>query len=236
MQINTKVQAKTIVSALRREIKTLGKGPEQLSHTDCLNLTAKALGFTSWNAWEASLLDAAVEKPAATASKYPLVNNGDFDFVTSGEHGQAFSGFLVRLTGTSEMVFGSNGVDNVWRTEDRTLGSEYDSNGTDIDWDSQRTRKNLAGAEIWEDEDGNEYSGARLVIAPEGCDDPYEDEELPIRPGLIKAFLDYFADEAINAAALQGAYQDAVKVIGYKLTIKETDELRAQVEVLASRT
>lgn len=57
MKITTKIQAKALVSALRRELKDLPQSSEVLSHTSCLELMAKTLGFMNWNAWEATLSD-----------------------------------------------------------------------------------------------------------------------------------------------------------------------------------
>lgn len=230
MQIITKAQAKTVVSALRREIKALGKGPEELSHTDCLTLTAKALGFASWNAWEASLLEAAAEKPAPVESKYPLVNNGDFDFISPDEAGKAFSGDFVPLASTADVVEATAGFTVVTRaSSDGSLTPDFDG-GSDVDWDSQETRLNAQGHGIWLCEDGEEFSEGQVVIAPEECYEPYEDEELPVRPKLIQAFLDYFAEERIDAAALKGKFGKIAEVIGFELTMKEEEELRAKVE------
>lgn len=237
MNITTKAQAKTVVSALRREIKALGKGPEQLSHTDCLNLTAKALGFASWNAWEASLMETAAEKPQPEVSKYPLVNAGDFDFVKHGESGKSFSGLFVPLTMTLEDMSGSCGIETVSRVAGKASPEvEYDNNGTEVDWDSQVTRKNSQGFRIWLDEDGEEFSSAQAVIAPEDCHEPYEDEELPVRPKLIQAFLDYFAEQKIDAVALKGDFEAAVDVIGFQLTMAEEAELLAKVESSSNRS
>lgn len=236
MQITTKVQAKTVVSALRREIKALGKGPEQLSHNDCLTLTAKALGFASWNAWEASLLDAATEKPVAAVSKYPLVNNGDFDFVSPGVHGKAFSGHLAQLVGTDDTVCATALVTSVARDGSEGELDLSHEGSSDVDWDSQKTRKNKQGFDCWLDDSADVYSQSQLVIAPEDCYDPFDDEELAIRPKLIQAFLDYFADSRIDAIALDGIYDTAEEVIGFTLTVNEVAELRAKVEALANNS
>jgi hypothetical protein len=236
MNITTKAQAKTVVSALRREIKALGKGPEQLSHTDCLSLTAKALGFASWNAWEASLMETAAEKPQPEVSKYPLVNNGDFDFVGSDTEGKVFSGSFVPLTMTSEAMRGTCGIGAVTRSsDDGSVDVEYDGNGTAIDYDGQTARKNAQGFAIWLDEGASEFSSAQSVIAPECCDDPEEDEELPVRPKLIQAFLDYFAEHSIDAVALNGKFGRVAKVIGFSLTMNEKAELQARVESSTNR-
>lgn len=236
MQITTKAQAKTVVSALRREIKALGKGPEQLSHTDCLNLTAKALGFASWNAWEASLLEAAIEKPAPAQSKYPLENRGDFDFISTAAEGKAFSGAFVPLTATSDIVRVSAPFNTVTRDgSNGVIRPEFDGSRSNVDWDSQGTRKNAQGHCLWLCESAYEYSEARVVIAPEDCYSPYDDEELPVRPKLIQAYLDYFVEERIDASALNGKFASVAKVIGFKLTLKEKEELLAKVEGSSAR-
>ena len=69
MFINTKDQAKAIVSAFRRELKSSGKLSKPISHNDCLTLVAKAFGFANWNEWEAGL----VEK--STTSRQPQLQD-----------------------------------------------------------------------------------------------------------------------------------------------------------------
>jgi hypothetical protein len=229
MQISTKTHAKTLVSALRREIKALGKGPEALTHNDCLNLTAKALGFGSWNAWEASLTEAAVTPPAPTEAKYPLRNRGDFDFVGHDDMGAAFSGRFISLTATAEVLRGTAGVNGVCRTGAiGMLEIEHDGE-TDIDWNSQKTRKNEQGSHIWLDEHENEYSAAQVFVAPEECHSPFDDEELPVRDKLVEAFMTYFLDEKLDAKAMDGNFSSAEAVLGFSLTQKEITALRQLV-------
>ena len=66
--ITTKAQAKTLVSALRREFKTLPGMTELPSHTACLDLVAKAIGFKKWNDWEATLSDVEIQSVATKGS------------------------------------------------------------------------------------------------------------------------------------------------------------------------
>jgi hypothetical protein len=237
MQITTKAQAKTIVSSLRREVKALGKAPGTLTHNDCLTLMAKALGFPNWNAWEATLADAPAEKIAkagADAPKYPLVNKGDFDFVSRKEDGKPFSGMFNELEGTSEVILGTTGVMSATRgnTDSKEdLLVEYDGTGTDVDWNSQETQKNKAGYMVWLDPDGNTYSGAQVVLTPEDCADPYEDEELPVRPKLIQAFIDYIAENKVAAHKLSGDFSAIAEVLGFALTQKEEEVLAKQLAV-----
>jgi hypothetical protein len=236
MQITTKAHAKTIVSALRREFKTLGKNPESLTHNDCLTLMAKALGFPNWNAWEATLTDEPATKavkPDTAIPKYPLVNTGDFDFISREEDGKPFTGMFVELEGTSERLLGTAAVNtatrgNIHSKEDLEL--EY-GGGTEVHWDSQVVQTNKKGYMLWVTTDGDTVSGAQIVLAPENCGDPYDDEELPIRSKLIQAFMDYAAEQKVSVHKLSGDFSSIENVLGYALTQKEEEELAKQLAV-----
>ena len=231
MQITTKAQAKTIVSSLRREIKALKKDPATVSHNDCLTLMAKALGFSNWNTWEASLTAESVE-PAITApeekSKYPLVNHGDFDFVRLGEDGKAFTGRnLWELDGTAEVILARASVNTVRRTgrgNNHSVHIEYDGE-TDIDWNSQITQQNAEGHLIWLDHNDDKSSGAQIVIAPEDCEDPAYDDSLPVRSKLVQAFLDYLTEQSVDTSRIAMELPDIQEIIGFCLTKKEEAEL-----------
>lgn len=55
MNIQTKKDAKTAASALRRELATLNKSSAEITHSESLTLLAKALGAKNWNTLEAGL-------------------------------------------------------------------------------------------------------------------------------------------------------------------------------------
>lgn len=226
--ITTKAQAKTIVSALRREFKALNKGPQELSHTDCLGLMAKALGFTSWNAWEATLKDAPAAPKAAATPGYPLVNTGQFDFVSPGVDGKPYTGMLSELNGTYERVYGVCPVISMQRSEGSTGKNdpiEY-GGGTTMFWDDQVTLTDKQGFMRWLDSDGDEHCGAQVVLVPEDYHgDVEEGEELPVRDALLAAYLQYLDDRELDGRALQGDYSGIADVLGFALTEREAEEL-----------
>jgi len=243
MQIITKKDAKTAVSALRRELKNLGKGPDQLSHSDCLTILAKALGHTSWNEWEAKLADEAPVAPVAAVlpaepepSRYPLRNtDGRFDFVPKGQAGSPYSSWFERLQGLHEQLFGTAIVDSASRTSGN-LKWVYEGS-TKVDWDSQKPVLH-EGAPIWFTDGGDKVSSGRVILLPEEYYQEsrglFEDEELPMRETMVAEFLEYF--DAHGTAELFACTSDeqretvfgkAEKVLGFWMTRQE------QVEVLS---
>jgi len=233
MKITTTAQAKTAVSSLRREIKALGKAPAALSHNDCLTLMAKAMGYPSWNAWEASLLGAEpkAEAPKPLRPKYPLVNDGSFDFVEQGEDGQAFFGNFTKLDNLEESMLVTAPVNSVSRTSEGTVGVEY-ADDNRIAWDSQEARDGADGFSIWSVEtpggDFKEYSEAQLIIVPDDCDDPCADWDLPVRPKLLEVFNEYFQETGVAGAVTALQVCQAEAVIGFSLTEKEQAEFLKQ--------
>lgn len=241
MQINTKKEAKTAVSALRRELKNLGKAPDQLSHADCLTLLAKALGYASWNAWEAKLTD---DVPAVEAapSRYPLKNDdGRFNFVANGKPGTPYSSWFFPLQGTDELIPGVALIQSAWR-DGSGLKVQY-AGSTNVDWDGQKTvRKN--GEACWVDCDGDIVLQSQVVLLPEGygAEEPstvYEDEAevLPLREALIAEFVEYFgtssaADQlakALTYPARDKVIEAAQNLLGFQLTQREEQEVLRRV-------
>lgn len=246
MKFTTKSEVQSVVGGLRRELKELKKPTDQLSFNDVLNVLAKAMKFGSWNEMEASLMPEpkAREAAALKESKYPLRNDGQFDFVPRGVNGEVFSGQFVKLESTMEKLVGTAGVDSVSRQSgDGKLEIEY-GGSTDVDWDSQKTQKDEKGNVIWMDEYGNESSSPAIVIAPEDCCSPEDDEDLPIRNALVEAFEEYFAETGLlhkcrhndfseqeealgrklsRSKALAILIEDAGRTIGYALTERETE-------------
>lgn len=232
--ITTKPQAKTIVSALRRELKALDKGTASLSHNDCLAVMAKALGFASWNAWEASLAEGGNAAPAVVPvpdrPKYPLVNTGDFDFVAPGEDGEAYTGHFRRLEGTLDSLTAKGYVELASRptadnpdTDGRGIHIQ-DAGGSDMFWDEQApVIRN--GFQVWMCEGGDEHSQAQMILVPEGSGDPLDDEDLPVRLKLIDAFVEYFETNEVDAKAKAGNFSKSERIIGFSLTEKEIEVL-----------
>jgi hypothetical protein len=252
--INTKPQAKTIVSALRRELKALDKGTAALSHNDCLAVMAKALGFPSWNAWEATLAegtDPASKTEAAPATdlpKYPLVNEGQFDFVAPGEDGEAYDGLTFsRLEGTADTMLATAWINSVSRATEEFPADE-DGHGnlhvehageSKMHWDTQEPQER-DGLPIWATESGYEISQARLIIVPASCSEVYDDEDydaerrLPVREKLVEAYIEYFATHEMDEKAKKGRFDKARKVIGFKLTKAEEKALCLRLSVNAA--
>lgn len=238
MNITTKAQAKTITSALRRELKELTKAPGELSHNDCLTIMANALGFPSWNAWESQLVDAPVEKktepaPVVSKMKYPLVHSGEFDFISRFEDGRAFAGNFTPLVGTADRLYATGLVTSVGRIEDGPDGKpqlKIAGDRAELDWDSQATRMRPDGYQVWLDDSAGEYSSGQMILAPEDCGDLYEDEDLEVREPLLKAFLTFFDEyPAWAAVAKKGKYSKIEEIIGFSLTEKEQVVLSARL-------
>lgn len=245
--ITTKPQAKTIVSALRRELKALDKSTQALTHNDCLAVMAKALGFPSWNAWEAALAEgedqSSVTKaaPASDRPKYPLVNEGQFDFVEPGEDGEPFDGLTFnRLEGTSDLIPATACVNFVSRgtpdnpADETGLHIEH-AGESNVGWDEQEV-KEKDGFQLWFVEGGGETPQARLVIAPEGHSDIYNDEDLPVREKLIEAFIEYYSTNGLDAKAKAGNFDTAEMVIGFGLTNREEEVLANKLSGVLTET
>jgi hypothetical protein len=237
--ITTKPQAKTIVCALRRELKALDKGTAALSHNDCLALMAKALGYPNWNAWEASLAEGTDSAPAAVQGtdrpKYPLVNTGDFDFVKPGEEGVPYTGHFALLEGTLDSLTAKGYVNFATRptpdnpvTDDSGIHTEG-AGESKMFWDEQSPVVR-DGFQVWLCEGGDEHSQAQMVLVPEGAD-PQDDEDgdLPVREKLIDAFLEFFAGNEVDSEAKQGDFSNVEGTIGFSLTEKETEVLRERL-------
>jgi hypothetical protein len=234
--ITTKAQAKTAVSALRREIKAMHKGSEDFSYSDCLELMAKALGFPSWNTWQATLAEDQNEKPAAapTKPKYPLTNdNGEFDFIKPGEEGIPLQGDFEPLENTFEVVEAKANVRGARRATSAKNPGIGDSglivqhHGSDIFDDTMET-KTENGRIVWLSDNGDEYSGV-VVLAPQDSPAPEFDESLPVRAKLLEAYLQYFADVGVDDSAREGVFDNAQAVLGIWLTEREGEHLLDQL-------
>lgn len=243
MQIKSKKDAKTAVSALRREIQNLNKAPDALSHSDCLTLMAKALGFKSWNAWEATLVDdvpstAAQETPVTP--RYPLKNDkGQFDFTKPGEEAVPYTSFFQALLGTSESIRGTADIDHAVR-KNGAIVVEY-AGSTDVDWDSQKTLKKNE-EKLWVDESGDDVPESELILLPSGFEECgfdylYEHEELPVREPLVLEFVEYLttasAQEKFSGAKTRKAVlkviDEAENLLGFALTALEVAEVVRRV-------
>lgn len=232
LNIVSKEKAKTLVSAIRREFQALDKGTAALSHNDCLNVLAKAQGFASWNAWEATLKD---EKPSASpvAPKYPLSNNGEFDFIQPGENGLPFKGDFTRLEATLQMVEAKSNVVGARRAVKPNDRGEADSGFNLQYWRSEIYDDTMKaqcknGNLLWMTEEGDQYAGV-VVLAAEDHPHPQYDETLPVRANLIEAYLAYYAEHGIDDSAREGIFEKAEATLGIWLTEREAEHLLDQL-------
>ncbi|VTU42823.1 MULTISPECIES: glyoxalase superfamily protein [unclassified Variovorax] len=242
MYFETKKQAKTTVSALRRELKGFTKPASELSHSECLTILAKALGHKSWNELEAKLPDdsplrAAAAKPVER--KYPLKNTGQFDFVKPGEDGKPVHGSFMELIGACELVPGTCSAASATRRKD---GLDFQGDGeTELSWDEQHTERNAKGETLWLNGDCKIVPESALVLLPEDYEgDPEDDDlpwlededELPVRDVLLAAYRTYFAEEGITLTETRSLpktkalLEKAAAVIGFALTKWEIEALQ----------
>lgn len=240
MTIKTKQEAKALTTALRRELKALEKPTQALTHNDCLAVISKALGFASWNALAATLEDEKARPPQsavieASAPRYPLTNEGQFDFIAEGELGVPFGPGFEILEGTAERVLGTAAVCVVSRGEGDHLDIDY-AGETHVDWDSQESLTDKRDVVCWVDDSWNMYPQTRLVILPdEYHGNPFSDEDLPIRDKLVAAFASYFeeygsaAKEAATPEMREKVLNQAEAVVGFDLTKRERQQIAAHV-------
>ncbi|KWU19138.1 hypothetical protein [Burkholderia cenocepacia] len=222
----SKKEAKTFVSALRRELKKLNKPTGELSHNECLMVAAIAFGHSSWNEWEAKLADVPETTVASAAQPalYPLVNDGRYDFVPAGETGVPCEAInFMRVKGTSDIVLATAPVYSAVRAADGLI-PEYDDD-TEVCWDSQEVQKGADGASLWCPEGGSaDVSETSLVLVP--CDEDNDilpPDEWPVRMALVLAFLDF----AKQQESLRGQTDDetllasVTHTLGFTLTARE---------------
>lgn len=215
-------EAKTAVSTLRRELKKCTKPLSELSHSDCLELLAKALGHKNWQHWEATLMTAPPATSSPTPTKYPLVNTGQFDFVAVGEPGAPYSDMLEELGGIAQLV---NVYAPVFSARRTASGLEHETGGSDteIDWDSTSIRKTPAKENLWCRTDFGTMPEAGVVLVPEDFDGNFK--ELPVRQALVAEYVGYLNSQPYSDLA--GAIRAAVGVIGFGLTPAETKAVMA---------
>ena len=232
LNIVSKEKAKTLVSALRRELQALNKGTAALSHNDCLTVMAKAQGFASWNAWEATLKSEKPE-PVQELPKYPLTNNGEFDFITPGEEGIPLKGDFTSLDGTFELIEAKAYVVSASRAvgmHDKGIGGSglnvqhQGSTTFDDTMETQVQGRNI----MWMPDDGEMYTGP-VILVPKDCGDPQYDETLPVRAKLIEAYLAYYAERGVDDSARGGAFYQAEGMLGIHLTEREAEHLLDQL-------
>jgi len=229
LNIVSKEKAKTLASSIRREFQALNKGTAELSHNDVLTILAKAQGFANWNAWNATLIG---DKPSAAlvalvAPKYPLTNNGEFDFIEPGKTGLPFTGNFTLLEATIENVQAKSkvvGASRAISANDKGVsgsGINVQHWGSDVFDDSFVTQvKN--GNLVWLTEGGDEYAGV-VVFMPENSGQ--YDESLPVRAKLIEAYLEYYSENGVDDSAREGLFEKAEAILGIWLTEREAEHL-----------
>lgn len=227
-----KKEAKSFVSALRRELKKLNKPTSELSHNECLMVAAIALGHSSWNQWEAKLPDApsdATPQPPK-AKKYPLVNDGSFDLVAGGEPGIPCRGIgFEPVKGTSDIVLCTAPVSTAERWAGEIL-PDYDDE-TDVCWDSQEVQKAEDGSSLWCTQSSGDVSERSLVLVPfDQYQDPLPQDEWPVRSALVNAFLEYAKEENAPAKGDDEAFLErATATVGFELSENERAEFLARL-------
>lgn len=181
----------------------------------------RALGFRNWNAWEATLVD---ERQVHRAQlKYPLVNDGRFDFIKPGEKGTPYAWDLSPLARTYERIHAVAAVEDACRTPSGML--EYEHSGeSDIDWDSRTVVDDDTKRHLWASSEWDLYSEARVVLLPAGyVVDPFDDDSLPVREALVDACA--LASKALGS----DDFEALQRKVGFALTRKEAEVLKARI-------
>lgn len=237
--ITTVPQAKTAVSALRRELKALSKSSDAFSHSECLELMAKALGFSSWNAWQATLEAGATPvstdtpEPATSRPKYPLTNNGEYDFIKPGEYGIPLQGDFEPLENTLERVEAKAYVRSACRTID-PMNPGIGGSGLDVEhsgsetFDDTMETETKDGRIVWVSDDGVDYDGV-VILTSLKHPHPQYDEKLPVRAKLLEAYLEYYAEHGVDDSAKEGGFEKAEATLGIWLTEREGEHLLDQL-------
>lgn len=248
MLIKSQKELKLAVTGLRRELKTVF-GTATPSHTQCLELMARALGKSTY----AELLVGLPEElpkavSAATPPRYPLVNlDGCFDLIEKGASGRVVDGRdFSAMDGTVEdILYCVASASCASRDSSGELSPDYEGD-TDVNWDGQETRRNKAGYQLWQSDGGDSVSEARVILVPEwfqGPDDEDDDEdpqELPCREELLDAYHEYATGnqlsdklkEELPRDGLASQTLDAIAdVLGFALHRSECASLERMLQV-----
>lgn len=246
MLITSQKEFKQATSRLRRELRSLPSA-EGLSHAQCLELLAKAMGASGYAELAHQL---PVEAPAAMATpqpRYPLRNlHGLLDLVDAKqESARVVTGLdFADMQGTIEDIRGCLAdVAGATRAPDGRLTPVYEGE-TDVNWDGQVTRLNQQGQALWQSEGGDVFSEDQCVLVPEDFHPDDEDAgfDLPNREVLLLAYLDVAHARGIAAQLHQQVAQvklnspllrELAKTIGFGLHRGELTSLEA---MLRSRT
>lgn len=246
MFIQNKQEFKQTTSALRKGILELFPG-HKLSHAQCLELLAQALGKSSY----AELLtvlpaEERTPTPQAVPARYPLRNvDGVLDLVERGKDGQVVSGrSFTAAEGTVEdisyCVSFSTSASRILKAR---LTPSYEGD-TRINWDGQTTRRDANGTALWHFEDGEARSELDCILVPEGFE-PFADAEellqVPCREVLLQAYLDVARERAcdkelfeqVQDEGLASALLDAIgDVVGFALHHGELAQLESRLKAL----
>lgn len=241
MNIQSQEQVKGIVSALRRELKLLGDKPaSQLSHTECLELLAKAMGRANWNTWKAELPEKRSEQTCAAepvAAQPPAPEpvawlpdnlNGEYDFVTTQKRGQLMSGAFLEIKGCWDRL---NGVALISSAKRGAQELDVDWSGeTEIIWDDQTTVKNAQGEKLYSDEDGNLVPESQIVLMPRS----FNIEDLPVRNALVEDYL-LCLPRFMQDASVEYAIDRLQDACGIHLTPQEREEVVKRLHEQANK-
>lgn len=229
--IGNKKEAKTLVSAVRRELRKLNKPTDKLTHNECLMVMSIATGHSSWNEWEAKLPEHSARSVAASMpviARYPLVNSGQLDFVAPGEDGIPCNALgLERLPGTCDTMAVTGRVLSASRS---VMGGPLDGINHDEDsnvgWDSQETDTGPDGKSVWETGVGG-ISEASVVLVPRGDYlEPLPKGDWPVRGPLVDSYVEYFRGACLSPATMGDTTFDAAEAV---LGFTATDAERAMI-------
>lgn len=240
MKFNTKEEVQKFTRNVRKEITVAVEANQKPSFTDTLEIVARLAGFKNYHAMskslEASTSTAQVKDPSPETAqsltpKYPLVNEGQFDFTVRGETARVMSPHFEELTGTYERLYGEAEIASATRhAEGGGLTKEYNGS-TEVFWNEQRTVKAPDGSDTWLDESGTEYPESQIILVPEH----FIQEEAPVRQALVDAYVEFFrtsASSEIKADAQKAKRYTlgAGRIVGFSLTDQEAAAVIAAID------
>lgn len=214
---------KSVVSGLRRELKSMGIPPA--SHNQMLEALAKSLGHGNWAELQVAHRrrpvvklpvpketydgEAVFQKEDLKYKGYRLFNDdGKLDLSVEGTFVTGMQ--LWTLSGTYDDILAvTSDVNEVSREQGGELDIGF-AGETDVNWDGQETRKDQRGVPLWMTEDGTAIAQDRCIVAPEGFDsetnllseEVLEDNELRQRDSLVEAAFRWLKDTKAVSQAL----------------------------------
>lgn len=253
MKIQSQKEFKTLVSGVRRELKTLFPGSPQASHTQMMEVLAKAFGMKSLAELQARLpAESPQEKVAAVeeapAEVYPLRNRfGDFDIVVEGKRGKLVHGLTGEgvegvLEDIKDCVASAHGGK---RLPCGTVQVTY-LGETDVNWDGQVPQEADDGSVQWILNGGGTVLEHECILVPYTEDDEFDFDnednlDLPNREALLDEYLKLATPEILKRLAKElpedglksAALVELAEAIGFSLHRGELVSLERMVSVRA---